>query len=258
MSKPALLIDYLYDLPVSRTQPVSSLLADDLLGWMEHSTRFTAFVETYQNKIRKKLRLIRQPEAALDLRSELEVAYRLLNDRRLEIAYEPYASEKRRGPDFAVTYRVNLIFNVEVARIRPGEAGEIDASRQEERILRSLLDKLGQMQPGRPNLLAIQVPAASSAALDLERLMQAVKTRAERKDPAFFAASRSPERYASPADFYKDFLRLSGILLWSPGGSAPGTTGAASSSQAWQNKPARPALDEKVFKLIGELLGSVD
>jgi hypothetical protein len=35
-----------------------------------------------------------------------------LKDRRLAFAYEPYASEKRRGPDFSVTYRANLVFNL--------------------------------------------------------------------------------------------------------------------------------------------------
>ncbi|HWQ84249.1 MAG TPA: hypothetical protein VN363_06765, partial [Anaerolineales bacterium] len=108
MSKPAILIDYLCDgrlrtEPQTRPdaqadtqrhrQPYAHLLAGELLAWMERSPRFTAFVESYRNKIRKKLRLIRQPEAALDLRSELEAAYRLLADRRLELAYEPYASE---------------------------------------------------------------------------------------------------------------------------------------------------------------------
>ncbi len=89
---------------------------------MEASSRFTAFVETYRDKIRKKIRVTREPASVLDLRGELQVAYCLLNDRRLAVAYEPYASAKRRGPDFAVTYRANLMFNIEVARIRVDES----------------------------------------------------------------------------------------------------------------------------------------
>ena len=214
-----------------------------LLQWMDASARFTTFVETYRDKIRKKIRLTHEPESALDLRSELEVAYCLLNDRRLVVAYEPYASAKRRGPDFAVTYRTNLVFNIEVARIRREESGvgEIDLPRKEERILRILLDKLGQMQPGMANLLVIHAGEQLARSIDLGELLQGVKTRVEGKDPTFYGISR----YSNPADFYKDFLRLSGILLW------------ATEAQLWVNKQARPGLDEKVLRLVGLLLSGV-
>lgn len=243
-------------------------LSGELMQWMDASSRFTAFVETYRDKIRKKIRVNREAESILDLRSELEVAYSLLNDRRLGVAYEPYASEKRRGPDFSVTYRANLIFNVEVARIR-AESSDGDAIRpepaperipidgrkhQEERILRILLNKLGQMQPGMANLLVIQTRAAFVLSIDLDQLMQGVKVRAEGKDPTFYAASR----YMSPAAFYKDFLRLSGILLYaspravaSPDATAPAHAKAgAITTQLWINKQARPGLDEKVSRLV--------
>lgn len=216
------------------------LLSGELMQWMEASGRFTAFVESYRDKIRKKIRLAHEPENALDLRCELEVAYRLLNDRRLAVAYEPYASAKRRGPDFGITYRTNLVFNIEVARIRreASSVGEINLLRKEERLYRIVLDKLGQMQPGRPNLLAIHTGEELVRSIDLGRLMQAIKTRVEGKDPAFFAASR----YTSPAAFYRDFLRLNGLLLW------------AAEAQVWVNKQARPALAEKVLRLVGALL----
>jgi hypothetical protein len=197
---------------------------------MENSARFTAFVETYRDKIRKKIRLAREPETALDLRGELQVACALLNDRRLEVAYEPYASAKRRGPDFAITYRANLVFNVEVARMRANEA---DSPRSEERFLRLLLYKLGQMQPGMPNLLVIH----TRQEMDLNKLMQEIKTRAERKDLSFYEVSR----YPNPAAFYKDFLRLSAILLWT------------ADTQLWINKQAKPGLDEKVLRLVYSL-----
>ena len=96
MTQPADLIAYLFE-----GQP--HLLVEELFQWMEASTRFTLFVETYRDKIRKKLRITREPESILDLRSELDTARGLLGDRRLDIQYEPYASAKRRGPDFAVT-----------------------------------------------------------------------------------------------------------------------------------------------------------
>ena len=238
VTKQADLIAYLFDGPPQKRSSAAPL-SKALVQWMEASSRFTAFVETYRDKIRKKIRVTRQPESLLDLRGELEVAYCLLNDRRLAVAYEPYASAKRRGPDFAVTYRANLVFNIDVARIRveeiDGAAGSpIDLPRKEQRILRILLDKLGQMQPGMPNLLVIHTRDELARAIELDGLMQAVKTRAERKDPSFYAASR----YTGPAAFYKDFLLLSGILLWAP------------EAQLWVNKQARPGLSEKVLRLV--------
>jgi hypothetical protein len=206
---------------------------------MEASSRFSAFVETYRDKIRKKIRLTREPESALDLRGELEVAYCLLSDRRLAVAYEPYASAKRRGPDFAVTYRANLVFNIEVARMRMEES---DLPRKEERFLRILLYKLGQMQPGMPNLLVIHTRKELARSINLGRLMQEIKTRVEGKDPSFYDISH----YTSPAAFYKDFLRLSGILLWA----------APPEAQLWVNKQARPALAAEVLRLVSSLSSS--
>jgi hypothetical protein len=232
MTKQADLIAYVFE-----GQP--HLLSGELLQWMEASSRFSAFVETYRDKIRKKIRLTREPESALDLRGELEVAYCLLSDRRLAVAYEPYASAKRRGPDFAVTYRANLVFNIEVARMRMEES---DLPRKEERFLRILLYKLGQMQPGMPNLLVIHTRKEMARLIDLGKLMQEIKTRVEGKDPSFYEISR----YASPAAFYKDFLHLSGILLWA----------ALPEAQLWVNKQARPALAVEVFRLVSSLSSS--
>jgi hypothetical protein len=228
VSKPADLTAYLFD-----GQP--HVLSGELDRWMKASARFTAFVETYRDKIRKKMRVTRERESILDLRGELEVAYCLLGDRRFEVAYELYASGKRRGPDFTVTYRVNLRFNIEVARVRSDEA-EPDLRRKEERILRVLLDKLGQMQPGMPNLLVIQMGQPLARAIDLNRLMQEVRTRADARDISFFG----PSRYDGPGAFYKDFQRLGGILLWG-------------AEQPWIHKQARPGLPPRVMRLVGAL-----
>ena len=212
-------------------------LSGTLALWMEASPRFTAFVDTYRDKIRKKVRMTPEPESGLDLRGELEVAYCLLNNRRLSVAYEPYASAKRRGPDFAVTYRSNLVFNIEVARLRfeQPEVNNIDLLRKEERIHRIVLDKLGQMQPGMANLLVIHTREELARVIDLSRLMQELKSRVEGKDPSFYA-----NRYPSPVAFYKDFLRLSGILFWAVG------------TQTWVNKQARPGLAENVLRLVSK------
>jgi hypothetical protein len=253
MTKQADLLAYLFE--GQSAQEAAELLAAELGQWLLASSRFTAFVDTYRDKIRKKIRVNREPESVLDVRSELEVAYRLLNDRRLAVAYEPYASAKIRGPDFSVTYRDNLVFNIEVARMRveaalagdtpeheprPGAEAAPDRARLEERILRIVLDKLGQMQPGLPNLLIIHTHPDIAHLADLDRLLREVKIKVDGKDPAFYAFSR----YPTPAAFYKDFLHLCGILLWAP--PAP---------KLWVNKQARPGLDDKVLRLISTLPG---
>ena len=232
MTKQADLITYLFE-----GKP--HLLSTKLLQWMEASPRFTTFVETYRDKIRKKIRVTRDPESTLDLHAELEVAYSLLNDRRLAVAYEPYVSAKRRGPDFSVTYRANLVFNIEVARMRPEDSGPdgVDLPRKEERILRILLYKLGQMQPGMPNLLVIHAPEEVASTVDLGGLIHELKIKADQKDLTFYAASG----YTGPSAFYKDFLRLNGILLGSP------------ETRLWINKQARPELAEKVLRLVASL-----
>lgn len=211
--------------------------------WMEASSRFTIFVETYRDKIRKKIRVSREPESLVDLQCELEVAFCLLSDRRLAIAYELYASAKRRGPDFTVTYRENLLFNIEVSRLRveENELEEFDIARKQERLLRIVVDKLGQMQTGMANLLVIHTRDELARSIDLDRLMQGLKARVEKRDLSFYNTST----YTSPAGFYKDFLHLSGILLW------------ADSGHLWINKQARPLLDEKVLRLVSSLRSKV-
>lgn len=230
MTKQAELIEYVFD-----GRP--HLLSGAMRQWVEASARFTAFVDLYRDKIRKKIRVIHDQESALDLCGELEVAYSLLQDSRLAVAYEPYASSKRRGPDFAVTYRSNLVFNVEAARIRAKDGAEVDLARREERVLRIMLGKLGQMQPGMANLLAIHTGADWGRTIDLERLMQGVKLRADRKDPVFYAAAH----YSGPPAFYKDFRHLSAILLWAKDGPL------------WVNKQAQPELGDQVLRLVRSL-----
>lgn len=87
------------------------------------------------------------------------------------------------------------------------------------------------------NLLVIHTRDELARSIDLGRLVQEIKIRVEGKDPAFYAASR----YISPAAFYKDFLHLSGILLWTSG------------AQLWVNKQARPGLAEKVLRPVSSL-----
>ncbi len=228
------MINYLFD-------SKSTLLANELLEWIKGSPRFLAFAETHRDKIRKKIRVANERERLLDLRGELDVAYRLLGDRRLEVEYEPYASLKGRGADFAVRYRTNLKFNIEIARLRAGEMEFADATRNEERVLRIVLEKLGQMQTNMPNLLVIHAHEKVAREIDLARLMLRIKNKADKGDEAFYSHSR----YSKPAEFYKPFLRLSGILFWEP------------NAQLWINKQAKVGLDEKVLKIVSSIAREV-
>lgn len=61
------------------------------------------------------------------------MAYCLLNDCRMVVIYEPMAIRKTRRPDFAVTYRADLVFYIEAARIRMDESivsGNEDRAKQ--------------------------------------------------------------------------------------------------------------------------------
>ena len=103
------LLTYLFD-----GQP--HLLATPMATWLASSRRFTAFVNTFHNKIRKKLRTTQEMERLLDLRLELETAYLLLQERSLSLVYEPPTGGQSRVPDFAVTYTTSTLFMVEVTR----------------------------------------------------------------------------------------------------------------------------------------------
>jgi hypothetical protein len=89
------LITYLFE-----EQP--HLLSGVLLQWMEASSRFTAFVEAYRDKIRKKIPVVGGRERTLDLRSEVELAFCLLNDRRVP-------SDDRQAPLVTVAERRGVL-----------------------------------------------------------------------------------------------------------------------------------------------------
>src|SRR4051812_39969131 len=139
-----------------------------LAGWMTDSPRFQVFVETYRDKIRKKVNGARDEEGRRDLLAELAVAYWLLLDPRFAVEHEPYVASKEPGADFAVTFRTRLRFNLEVKRLRAGAptAGEGPSSLSY-RIMNALCAKLRQMPPSVVNLLALVTddPAGAEPAL---------------------------------------------------------------------------------------------
>ena len=203
-------------------------LAEELTGWLGGSRRFRAFAETHRDKIRKKLRGAADAEARRDVRAELRVAYLLLADRRVELAFEAYGSGKP-GPDFTVTLRGERTFNLEVTMVRraadaPGYGG--------------LLAKLRQLPPSVPNAVIVAIEGESAEAFDVAAATRALRSRADAKDDAFFA-SRGLD---GARGFNQRYLRPGAVLVWCE--NAAGDARAAT----WTNRSARIALSERAVR----------
>jgi hypothetical protein len=177
--------------------------------WVRSSRRYKTFAETYRDKIRKKHRLASTDDGLRDLQFELEIAYWLLQDSWFEVEYEALAASKQRAPDFTVSFRVNIRFNVEVTRIRAGTASQPDSIPQ--KITNAICEKAGQMPPATINLLVLGIEGGVGSD-DLAAAANGLRLLAERKDDAYFTR----RAYESAADFGKQFRRLSGIVVNKP------------------------------------------
>lgn len=205
-------------------------LAARCSAWMVASPRFAVFVEANRSKIRKKVRTAPGPEGQSDVLRELEVAYLLLQHRQMDLAYEAYTAEKAAGPDFSVTYKGHIHFNVEVKRLRAG-GRPLDA-----RLTDAVCAKLRQMPPSLPNLLWVTVePSAPdpTPALALVDLMKQLVLRAERKDETILARAG----YADTRSFFTQYARMSGVLVY---------FADRSRGELWANPRARHALPPDV------------
>ncbi len=210
-SEPALtkvqseLIAYLFD---AGDNPIAA----PMISWVTASPRYAAFAEKYKDKIRKKLRVTREAGAVEDLLYELEIPFWLLQERRFEVAYEPFLAGKTRGPDFAVTFRTNFTFNLEVTHrhsLHPASAEETQAGTGIDfRLVDVICGKLRQMRPTIANLLLV-ASSAHLTALDLPTHFAWIKDKAERGDAGFYAR----QGFQNPADFFKHYERLSGLAI---------------------------------------------
>lgn len=196
------------------------VLEPPLTQWTSELPRFADFVETHRDKIRKKIRSIPSADGLQDLRAELETAYLLLREKRFTLAYEPYGKGTGRGPDFAVTFRTRITFNVEVTRmqiaIRENDEGEqpLFNPRYESRRMAEIVgSKLSQMSPSMMNLLLIMADQPTLCELDVGKVLHQLKQRAEKKEPQLFQR----HGFRDTADFFKYYHRLSGVLLRSTG-----------------------------------------
>jgi len=218
----AAVIDPLHDAP---DDPVTT----ELRRWLAGSTRFRAFFEVHAPKIRKKLRGAGDPDARRDVRAELRAAHLLLADHRISLAFEAYGARKG-GPDFTVTFRGERAFNLEVTRLRrPQGSAEIGSP---------ILTKLHQLPPSVPNALVLSVPGAGVDAVGVEAAMRDIRSRADRKDEAFFLA----RGFAGSRAFYERFLRLGAVMLWCEEASAD------SRAALWVNRSARIAVPERAVR----------
>lgn len=235
------------------------LLVDDPYGlapafrqWLMASRRFRAFAESYQSKIRAKLRTAGDEEALQDLLFELTIARWLLQEKRLQVAYELQPVRTAPGPDFTVTFTTKTIFHVEVTRIRPPFPAEHATSSSSpldpQKLLYVILGKLTQIKPGAANVLLIGLPADAVIGVTLDAVMKQMKQRITGNDAAFLARSR----LRTPGEFFKQVHALSGILLY---GVAPPTSVAptATAPLLWLNKEARYPLVAQVQTCLRQL-----
>jgi hypothetical protein len=224
-----------------------------MAAWLASSNRFTAFVTTYQTKIRKKIRTAQKPDSLRDLQLELETAYLLLRERVLSLEYEPQLREHTRSPDFAVTCTTSLTFMVEITRLR-ADSQHIPTEVQAqplitpmpetmptialggERLTAAICSKLGQLLPQRSNALLIGVDALRLTSGDLRTIMLRIQQRAERNDAMFLQR----HRFGTRADFFQHYQRLSEILVR----GVPLQAGEP--MVAWVNPQAKQPLPSKV------------
>ncbi len=180
---------------------------EEFAGWARDSRRFRDFATEYSTKIRAKLRRAGDDEALADVRAELATAALLLGDRRFTLEYEKYAASRQRAPDFTVTFRTHTPFNVEVRRLR---RLELDGDYRG-KLMTVLADKVGQTQPGMPNLLWL-IAGAPLTVEGLDGAAAALRALAERKEEPYFTR----RGYRSAAEFIRRYQQLSGIVLHRP------------------------------------------
>jgi hypothetical protein len=209
----------------------------ELAAWLAASSRYRAFVEANRDKIRKKLRTTPDPEARRDVRVELLTASLLVADKRIELGFETYGSGKR-GPDFTVAFPGERTFNLEVTRARRA----VEPARYE----RQLLAKLHQLPSGVPNAVLLAIESGPADATDVDTAVRSLRSRADQRDDAFFAA----RDFDGARGFYDLFLRLGGVFVFSE--SAPGEGRAA----LWVNRSARSALPDRVARACLQALGA--
>jgi hypothetical protein len=195
----------------------------ELGHWIESSPRFSAFVSSNQDKVRKKLNASDDENSRLDVRAELLVAYLMLADRRFDVTFEAYGA-RRLGPDLTLTFRANQRFNLEVTRLRatdhagnvvgePDAGGAVmssgDPGPAVARLAYVITSKLRQLPGDIPNGLVIAVRALTLNEDTLGAAVRLLKLHVDRKDEAFLARGG----FRDARELYAQYLHLSGIFV---------------------------------------------
>ena len=227
------LLIYLFD-----GQPHS--LAEPMRTWLTSSRRFAGFATAFRDKIRKKLRTTQDQETLLDLRLELETAYLLLQERALNLVYEPQCGQGR-CPDFAVDFTTSLTFMVEVTRLRSDKKrSPLEDSSTSPLVNEALADavcsKLGQLLPQSSNVLIVGLDASGLTQNVLDITLLRIQQRAEGNDPVLLPRYGFRDR----TDFFRHYYRLSQVLVRSS------QTGADKPIMVWINPQAKYPLPSKV------------
>jgi len=219
--------------------PSDSSLAAEIGPWLVASSRFRAFAEIYRDKIRKKARGLRDDNSRRDLAFELAIASRLLAERRFGVEYESYGVGQR-APDFRVTFRSNLRFNVEVRRLHwsaPTPGAPMDPAR----LIRAVSDKLGQLPTAMINVLFLGAESPSPAGDVLAPAMRSLQERAAEKDEMFF----EQRGFTGTRDFQRHYQRLSGAVWLA--------SDKAASPSLWRNPQARHPLPADLARALSQL-----
>lgn len=222
----------------------SAALADEAADWVAASPRFRVFAEIYRDKIRKKIRGIKDEHGLRDLRFELEAAYLLLGERRFVVEYEKGGVGKQRGPDFCVTYKTHTSFNVEVKHIRLAEQSPRSEEQEFGKLASVACQTIGQLPAGMVNLLVVGYDGALQDGFDPTAAMRRLRSLADQKDEPFFTR----RGFAGSREFLRQYQRLSAALF-------RGLNGAVSHSQSalWQNPIARHPVPEELRGVLQRL-----
>ena len=180
-------------------------LTAPMTHWLASSRRFTVFIDTFRDKIRKKLRVTQDLETLNNLRLELETACLLLQEKSLSVVYEPQLGGVR-APDFAVTFTTSLTFAVEVTRIQVPAISTLPVGDQ---LADTICSKLGQLLHQQSNVIIAGMDTLNLTPSDLQPAMLRVQQRAEGSDPTFWQRYGFRDR----ADFFRHYQRLSEILV---------------------------------------------
>ncbi|HEV2237615.1 MAG TPA: hypothetical protein VGR57_13220, partial [Ktedonobacterales bacterium] len=195
-------------------------------AWIAASRPFRAFLDENASKIRKKVRQAGSGETLRDLWLEMSAAYHLLAaDRRVTLVYERFLADKARGPDFTVTFKGHLVFNVEVRRLRTAAAAR--------KLGDVLCEKLRQMPAGAVNVLLVGVDGGAASDLDCAATVRLLVKRAEAKEDAYFVA----RGLRDARDFLHALQRLGAVVVRA-GWDDPATATAG----LWLNPLTKPPL----------------